>query len=277
MERRANVGANGLVRARRGWGSGAAARGGFTLIELLVVVAIIGVLIGIAVVVGQRVVGSGKNAATQDTIRALDLILNEYVQSKGSNPPKIHVIEDATGRKFEMPIIDARPDSAGTTRSDEAEPSLARLLSEAARVSSADSIIKGLDARVVQRVRLDDQPIDGQAPEGVTVVDAWGRAIRFVHPAFDGGAGDAYISRGTSRRPLIEVDYASAPIERFRRSAKPYDGPTGGDDIGDADEGLVVGGRGYFYSAGADGDPGVRGDNVYTTKPQFPNETKELK
>ncbi|MDX9912081.1 MAG: prepilin-type N-terminal cleavage/methylation domain-containing protein [Phycisphaerales bacterium] len=250
---------------------------GFTLIELLVVIAIIGVLMGIAVVVGQRVVGSGKNAATQDTIRALDLIYNEHLQSKGANPPKIHVIEDDSGRKYELPLIDARLDSAGTTRSDEATPSLARYLNEAALCCSTDSIVKSLDTRVIQRVRLADVQIDGKYPEGVTVVDAWGAPIRFVHPAFDGGAGDAYIARGTSKRPLIKVEYQNAAPELFRRSAKPYNGPTGGDDIGDADEGIVVGGRGYFYSAGADGDPGVRGDNVYTTKPQFPNETKELK
>src|SRR5947209_1321100 len=59
----------------------------FTLIELLIVIGIITLLIAISVVVGTKVVSSGKGRATEGIIKALDMTLTDYVDSQGSLPP----------------------------------------------------------------------------------------------------------------------------------------------------------------------------------------------
>ncbi len=119
---------------------------------------------------------------------------------------------------------------------------------------------------------------------GVEIKDAWGNPLRMVHPAFDGGHGqyfDSVSQTMVSRPDLLIVPQRPAGIPAmlnvaFSRSYRPFD-PTstsGAQRVGDADEGICPGGgRPYFYSAGPDGDPGTRADNVYTTKPEYPAET----
>jgi hypothetical protein len=110
---------------------------------------------------------------------------------------------------------------------------------------------------------------------GTTVLDAWGNPIRFVHPVWQGGYGAFVKADGTldSSRPDRKVPSVDGLTEiSYTRS---YRTAAGGS--GSADEGLCPGNRPYFYSAGRDGDPGTREDNVYGTPPSFPAETAKLK
>ncbi len=131
------------------------------------------------------------------------------------------------------------------------------------------------------------------------VLDAWGRPIRFVHPGYggqefyDGPSGSYYervgkalVNADGQKRPLSHDVYVrwgqtgSTPKKlAFRRSYQPFTEPKASDPYaafmtGDADEGLCPTRRPYFYSAGPDGDPGKRLDNVYSTRPDFPEETE---
>ena len=120
----------------------------------------------------------------------------------------------------------------------------------------------------------------------VNIRDAWGRPMRFVHPAFHGGYGDFWDpvaerldgSRGILKVLLPTNSGRPFPME-YKRSYRPFAADAPGRKatwIGDADEGMAVGGRGYFYSAGEDGDPGTRANNVYSTVPRFPVETRDF-
>ena len=100
---------------------------------------------------------------------------------------------------------------------------------------------------------------------GLTVMGADGRT-----PA---SPDISSIASGSGNVQRVELE--------LRRSWKPFDpnDANARDDwVGDADEGRAQGGAGaYFYSGGADRDPGTRFDNVYTTqKPEYPLETKDL-
>ncbi|MBY0311219.1 MAG: hypothetical protein K2W85_04055 [Phycisphaerales bacterium] len=58
---------------------------------------------------------------------------------------------------------------------------------------------------------------------------------------------------------------------------RPFNPSTNAGDVGDSDEGLLDGGRGYFYSVGPDFDPGSRADNVYIDPVKYPAETEKVK
>ena len=128
--------------------------------------------------------------------------------------------------------------------------------------------------------------------------DAFGFAIRVVHPEFHGGSGRYYYPNATGMwvtdgtdamhplrgpvqvRPFWEQinGGGAAPTQAlFTRSYRPFNpDSTGGTVVGDADEGTCVASHLYFYSPGADGDPGTRTDNVYTTEPSFPPQTNRI-
>lgn len=126
---------------------------------------------------------------------------------------------------------------------------------------------------------------------GPTVRDAFGRAIRFAHPAFQGGFGPYYVP-GTglvSTREGIDFARVSAFTElatgltgasrsgAFTRSAMPFDpgDPTlrNGTPVGDGDEGSGPSRKPYFYATGPSGNPGDRSGNTYSVKPSHPAET----
>lgn len=272
-------------------------RTGFTLIELLVVIVIIGILAGIALVIGSSVTQGSKSRITEDVIRVLDGTLTEYTAEKGKIPS---VFTDDRGR--EWPLVDARPVS-NTDYTSAATPSLAMYFLALREVPGVEQLASGIDSRFVRRGGPDGKAADlkmpgvtGNDPEltkrGATnatkirdslwVLDGFGNPIRFVHPKYHGGHGDFFNSTGgagTPTRPALSVvlGLPSSPTTvQYRRSARPYN-PTGTlvkGTVGDGDEGLCVGGRPYFYSAGADGDPGTNADNVYTTRPTFPVESR---
>lgn len=253
----------------------------FTLIELLIVIGIITLLIVIGLAVGARVAGEGKRSATEQVIRVLDQTLTEYTAATGGPVPKMYTATIGSA-SYDLPLIDARRDAAGNydLDADKPEPSLARYLALAAEVPTINEAIQGLDARFVREVELVRSGSD--VVRGREVLDGWGRPIRFVHPAFQGGYGTFYGDSGaaTSRAPLTVKNVksgGSASDITYRRSFRPYDpASSSSGSVGDGDEGMCVGGRPYFYSAGEDGDPGTRADNVYSIKPQFPPETAKF-
>jgi prepilin-type N-terminal cleavage/methylation domain-containing protein len=263
---------------------------GFTLIELMVVIVIIGILTAVVVTVASRVTKGGKFRLTEDTIRVLDQMYTEYVQTKEAKPADRYV--DATGREF--PIIDGRIPVAGPAGEPigNAEPTLALFLLDAVSVPGVDSTLKSLDSRLVEEVNITTgvgtpqirNSLGVLAPaRGLTVKDGFGNPIRFVHPAFDGGHGAFF--NGTAlitTRVGLSVQYrgpSGQTLAIYSRSYRPWNPSTPGipdTTVGDADEGICQSGRAYFYSAGLDGDPGTREDNVYTTRPQFPADTAKF-
>lgn len=261
-------------------------RGGFSLIEIMAVLAIIAILTTIAVVVAGRVTNSGRVQATQDIIRILDTALDSYVAAReASIPPAFK--DDANAFH---PLWDGRP--VGAAADAAAEPSVQLFLLIATEVPEVELIMQGLDAKFVSRapISTNGNPVRKYVNGVLTnvnalvVKDAWNQPIRFVHPIWQGGAGDYWNGSGmTGGRPqYLEYDVngngSISAQERIRRSFRPFNPTSPGAiyPIGDADEGLCPGNRPYFYSAGPDGDPGTRSDNVYTKKPEFPTETKGL-
>jgi type II secretory pathway pseudopilin PulG len=245
----------------------------------MVVLIVIAILMTITLGLAARVTQGGKQTLTENTIRALDQVLTTYKADTGVRPPS--TFKDEADREF--PMIDARLTSAADT--DPPDSSLALFLLEASRKSGdVDALLKGIDPKVIKKLPLVTS-VSGAGPEidGVvvteliTVVDGWDHPIRFVHPSFDGGAGDFFhggsVSGATGRPATIDVGSL-----QYRRSYRPFDPDTvGSDAVGDADEGICIGKNPYFYSAGADGDPGTRQDNVYSVEPTFPEDTADLK
>ncbi len=275
----------------------------FTLIELMVVILIIAILVAISIAVASRVTESGKTTASQEIVRTLDSMLTSYMAHLDGNVPKSVVLDPAAATSTVCPIIDGRyasrtvaPSSAMySAAADPAQPSTALLLLAMERDGFAEQL-KGLDAKFVQqstptgygwswdsKTKTVSGSLSPVAFTGRQVVDAWGRAIRFVHPAYDGGAGKYYspTSMMIENRDSMEVEIASkggSVKADFSRSFRPF-APTDSvpsDAVGDADEGLCPGNTPYFYSAGSDGDPGTREDNVYTKEPSFPPATKDF-
>jgi prepilin-type N-terminal cleavage/methylation domain-containing protein len=290
-------------------GCGCSLGRGFTIVELLVVIVIIGILSSIALVAANAVTTGGKRRLSEDVIRVLDATLSDYTTDKGRVPS---TWTDDRGAEF--PIIDAREDvsnSAAPARGPgQVEPSLALYFYATAKGTDLSAVLGRLDPKQIVKGR--EHPLgeihsllqppqlrvgvgfqslgtlggvaalpDSRRPIGVR--DGFGNLIRFVHPRYHGGHG-AFYSQGTggwAQQPrgllrvsgLKESPNADRPTLEFRRSARPFN-PSTGTGVGDADEGVCVGGRPYFYSPGADGDPGTNEDNVYTTRPTFPIESR---
>ncbi|MBX3357422.1 MAG: type II secretion system protein [Phycisphaeraceae bacterium] len=268
----------------------------FTLIEMLVVLVIIGILAAITVAVSAHVMGTGKQRATEQVLRALDQMLTSYQAEKEANPPSEFV--DGQGKRF--PIIDGRAVVAAPT--DAAEPSLALFALAVSDQNRAGDIFKSIDSKFIERVpsitTAWGQPRDsgGTALATVIVKDAFGHPIRFVHPKYDGGYGEYYwLQDGVPTGEPTAADPSGNPLwtnadnpihpnrnprtidgVQVRRSYLPFalrpPGTPVKGSVGDADEGVCPGKRPYFYSVGPDGDPGTRDDNIYVTTPTFPEE-----
>ncbi len=267
----------------------------FTLVEILVVLAIISILITISVVVAGRVTQGGRVSATQDLIKVLDATLTSYMSEREAKIPAVY--RDDAGEYF--PLWDGRPNVNGAVDRDTvpAMPSLALYLLIAGEVPAVEKTLQGIDSKYIRKesniVNLEGRTLRKRpgpalplaAGVSYSILDAWGRPIRFVHPAFDGGGGDYFADGNVRARDPVGYDVdsdgnVSGTRELLRRSYRPFD-PSSSTaanpvPVGDADEGICVSGRPYFYSAGPDGDPGTRQDNVYTMRPTFPPETEKL-
>jgi hypothetical protein len=160
---------------------------------------------------------------------------------------------------------------------------------QASQIPGSKSVLDKLPSKLVTR-----SDAAGPQPMLTTVMDAWGRPIRYVHPAFQGTlTGDATDANpmSTQGRPIDQVlgslssvtppqTYAIAQVRRNHTQASAA--PATPQEWSDSDGGTCVGGRPYFYSAGPDGLVGFlqqpsgapidcNQDNVYTTKPQLPS------
>jgi len=262
-------------------------RPAFTLIELLIVVGIIGILMAIGLMVGNRVRSGGQDRLTQDIIRALDSAVVEYEAVKSELPPSRLTVGSGAGR-VEYPIIDGRRDGAGYDQvNDPPTGSIARFTAAIAAVPQAQAALTAIASRgaagksYAKRAVIEENvTVDGKKTdvEGQEILDAWGRPIRAVAPGYDGGWGKYFDGASMKTRDNLLVSYKSSAgqvtDQAYRRSFRPFNPANAtGQPIGDADEGICPSRRIYFYSAGEDGDPGTRENNVYTTVPQFPKET----
>jgi len=254
-------------------------RAAFTLIELLIVIAIIALLVGISVVVGTKVVGSGKQRATEQVLRALDAALTSYIAEKSSNPPP--TVDDprfvSSATKYLIPVCDGVNMTSGTQGTTINSVGLFMLQAKAsAGASAALSQITSTGKFYKETAPDGNSGNDATLqPSLPTILDGWGNPIRYVHPAFKGIITDQTYG-GASPTGGVDVDkilgkpagtkkYGIATIRRGAQSAA-----AAGGLLQDADGGTPKGDRPYFYSAGADGDPSTTDDNVYVAQPTFP-------
>jgi prepilin-type N-terminal cleavage/methylation domain-containing protein len=229
---------------------------GFTLVELLVVIGIIVLLLGVAFTVGRSVTNSGRMRQTEQTIRVLDTALSEYIHSQDGVPPAwvVDPRSASASPKSVIPIVDGRGRTGGGA--EVVIDSTALFMLQCRGLPQIESKFRDLDAKLVREIEVDV----GNGVERITsVIDGWGRPIRYVHPAFGGllhppGQPDQYLTMTTLITLPAGHNFAVVQIRR---------GTTDGDG------GVPQANRPYFYSAGPDGDPATVEDNVYMTKPRF--------
>lgn len=272
-----------------------AARAGFTLIELLVVLGIIGALIAITLGIGSGMIESGKARQTADTIKALDALASEHrAATDGGIPWNVMALEGNT--TYIIPLLDGvdRGDTFnGAAQSKGQIPTLAwylKSVTEYAPVASADALLAQIDGKLKQ-IEINTGGASPAAiletPPGkrISILDAWGRPIRMVHPKLDGvipNRGNGQIANDGGPMQAIrqylmvpQQQGSLLPAANFRRnyvsnadraarksSGQPY-------MFGDSDGGSCQGDVPYFYSTGRDGDASTRSDNVYSVRPKF--------
>ncbi len=268
-------------------------RSGFTLIELLIVVGIIAVLMGIAIAVGMRVGDSGKVKSTKDLLLALDSIAASAVAGNSGQVLSAYYpdprLKDQTPSLW-IPVTDARVKSGQNGGDGLMLNSAALFLSQARQYPEAAKMIESLPTKMI-KVIDPDLPEDGPAsvaddvegqPQLATPIDAWGNAIRYVHPAFD-GLVQGTTGTAASYKPLAAPTSGRLLFGEIRRNAfkQPGDPATDPSLAADGDGGTCVGGRPYFYSLGPDGKAGFEKlpdgtvknynlDNVYSIQPTLP-------
>ncbi len=273
----------------------ASVRRAFTLIELMIVIGIIAVLIAMSLVVGSKVIEVGKGRATQNVIRVLDESRGAWTLNADVPLPMVVKVLDnsRTPKEVRFLLIDGRPITQDSSFSDEAYPALTYYTALVMRDQSIRSIFEQMDSAFLESSAVpgwkdSSGKFEPWADSAVTIKDAWGRPLRIVHPAFHGGHGEFWDPKAGRLQPRDALE--DKPIPRkpagryqlvdFSRSYRPFaenDSNYEGNWIGDADEGMCIGGSAYFYSAGEDGDPGTRRNNIYSTVPRFPVETRDFK
>lgn len=271
---------------------------GFTIVELLVVIGIIGLLVTIALVLGGKVSNGQKASTTANTIRVLDMTVDEIQTATDSPPEAKFVYTQGSGARalvYEYSIVDGRQVSPAPTGSNQSvydsvgnpvTESMARYSALCGTIPTAQAVMRQIDQKFIRTKVL--ATINGKEIQAQEYLDGWREPIRVVHPAFDGGWGGA--AYGNTGAKLTKSDRDTPrviPEQRggakqnigYRRSMRPWANATTAPSnwIGDGDEGLCPNKRMYFYSGGADKNPGTREDNVYAQTPQFPSETATAK
>jgi len=278
-------------------------RSAFTLIELLVVLGIIALLVSITLLVGKQVKVSSETRFTQDTIRVLDSVMDAYLHAT-SEPPDPWVLLGADPNDPSLPLTkrflaaDARDmqhvgDPTIRPSGNQMLDGMAVFFHQASRVPEANSVLMSLPPRAT--VLCDpDGPAGAGQPLMMSVLDAWKRPIRYVHPAFQGDVvGSLATNTATPNTPRDPAEmfgaatsgqqYVCNQIRRNHVGKMPVSSSRA-EDLADSDGGVCPGGRPYFYSAGSDGFVGLvpgstptsplaanfNQDNVYTTKPTLP-------
>ncbi len=282
----------------------------FTLIELVMVVAIIALLAAITIGVGASMADSGRMRATEGVLQVLDQSLADYIDAGGSIPPAIVAVtleEDHGGKVrgdiVHYPAVDGVIDVV-IPNTDPGAPerhyqinSIGLYLASLQKSSVVDELLSSVDESMVS---FYDAPDDLQ-PRLLTIFDAWGNPIRYVHPKFDGiiedstgpadrrVLGDAGVALdlldtsnsgpGYFTPESLPVDLSFVPFDGIairRNKILPVDQEEARQSGGlnypvesDSDGGKCPAQRPYFYSAGPDGDPATIEDNVYTTIPEF--------
>jgi len=277
----------------------------FTLIEIVMVVAILALLAAIIIRVGASMADSGRKRATEGVLQVLDQSLADYIDTSGSIPSAIVgvtleenfagitrgdvVYYPAVDGVIDEPILELDP---GAPLRHHRINSIGLYLESIKGSSDVEGLLSSVDGSMIRQYDV----ADDLQPSMLTVFDAWGNPIRYVHPKFDGIIED---STGPSdRRELGEAgvpldildtengyftaeylpeDTALIPFwgKEIRRnkilSIDQEEARAAGDDPveTDSDGGKCPSQRPYFYSAGPDGDPATIEDNVYTTVPEF--------
>lgn len=291
----------------------------FTLIELLVVIAIIGILVTIVTTVGASAIRGGKARQTQDTIRVVDTAVTTYLNDLGRSPPAfIAAFAPSISPQFDGADFAAYPMADAVDLTGGSEMSKTRINSIGLFMRALDDVglgdtLASVDPQVLTRWDGDGDLVDesgiatsgpGQQPELRTLLDGWGKPLRFVHPAWHGPMTEED-NRGDPR-PIGTWGMAVMPIDfnasgdgtgywlEANRSPAGYDVSNSSDfpiqmlrrnfltdkdrdmwtdaapAIGDSDGGYTIGNVPYIYSAGPDGDPSTLDDNTYTTEPRRP-------
>jgi len=284
----------------------------FTLIEILMVVSIIALLAAITIGVGASMADAGRKRATEGVLQVLDQSLADFIAQSGSIPPSIVAVtlEENFGGKVRgeivyYPAVDGVIDVV-IPNDDPSAPerhypinSIGLYLISISQSLDVKSVLSSVDGSMIRHFTIDDPDtavVEGLQPGMLTVFDAWGNPIRYVHPKFDGIIEDSSSSRrvlGMAGDPLDILDtaigYFTAEALPVDLSFVPFDGiairrnkilqidqeearQNGGLDYPvetDSDGGKCPSQRPYFYSAGPDGDPSTVEDNVYTTMPEF--------
>ena len=274
-------------------------RSAFTLLELLIVIAIIAGLAAITTLVGTAVLDSGKKNATLGVLQTLDEALAAYKDQKGDNPPALVEIpyermvtpigNVSPGESVYYPAIDGR---GRENTSDQLYPvnSVALFIESVRSVPKTQELITSINARYAQNY----SPDEDYFPQLLTIFDAWGNPIRYVHPKFDGIIERSDRALADAGEPLNIVNpnkpffvAGALPLNattvvrmKFVRRNRLVDadfgegGLTSGggmnlggisdfDLLPDSDGGITSGNRPYFYSAGPDGNPATLEDNIY--------------
>jgi prepilin-type N-terminal cleavage/methylation domain-containing protein len=234
-------------------------RRAFTLVELLIVIGVIAILVGLALAIGHRVAGAGKETKTTDAIKVLDASVAEFVASSGGIPPATVLDPRRTNPPTNNPaVVQPVADAYTNAGSGGLINSVGLYMTQCEKQPSASAVFKTLDAKFMRELDTDGNEEAWDAfPPLRTVFDGWDRPIRYVHPAWDGLLDDAGtpVTATNIVAPPAGKNYFNAGLTLTRIA--PY-----------ADGGICRGGQPYFYSAGPDGDPSTVADNVYTTKPQ---------